>query len=116
MTKLFLKIDTAYLTYVTDKAQKSLPFPAGVTEYNNIPYIDDGSEYHLLDVYVPKNTTSKLPVIFNVHGGSWCFGDKEYYKRFCMDLSKRGFAVVNFLTLLLQMLHIMSKYKKVMQF
>ena len=46
--------------------------------------------------YVPEGTTGKLPVIFNVHGGSWCFGTKEDYKRYCMDLSKRGFAVVSF--------------------
>lgn len=96
MTKLMLKLDKAYLTYVTNKGQKGLPFPTGVKEYNDISYIYDGSIYHLLDVYVPEGTTGKLPVIFNVHGGSWCFGTKEDYKRYCMDLSKRGFAVVSF--------------------
>ncbi len=38
----------------------------------------------------------KLPVIVNVHGGAWVYGDKEVYQFYCMSLAQRGFAVVNF--------------------
>lgn len=69
--------------------------PDGVTEINDIPYIDDGNKYHLLDVYYPDNTTVALPVIIDVHGGGWVYGDKELNKYFCMNMAKRGFVVFN---------------------
>jgi acetyl esterase/lipase len=51
---------------------------------------------NVLDVYVPKGTAEKLPVIISVHGGGWVYGDKELYQHYCMRLAERGFAVVNF--------------------
>lgn len=69
--------------------------PEGITEINDIPYIDDGNKYHLLDLYYPEGTTGKLPVIIDVHGGGWVYGDKELNKYFCMHMAKRGFAVFN---------------------
>lgn len=69
--------------------------PDGVSEICDIPYIDDGNKYHLLDLYYPEGTTGKLPVIIDVHGGGWVYGDKELNKYFCMNMAKRGFAVFN---------------------
>lgn len=69
--------------------------PEGVTEINNIPYINDGNKYHLLDLYYPEGTTGKLPVIIDVHGGGWVYGDKELNKIFCLNMAKKGFAVFN---------------------
>lgn len=55
------------------------------------------SKWQYLDVYRPKAAGSdKLPVIVNVHGGGWVYGDKEVYQYYCMDMCRRGFAVVNF--------------------
>ena len=59
---------------------------------------DDGfiSRWNYLDVYRPKTAEGrKLPVIVNVHGGGWVYGDKEVYQFYCMNLCQRGFAVVN---------------------
>ncbi|MBQ8209278.1 MAG: alpha/beta hydrolase [Clostridia bacterium] len=69
--------------------------PEGICEINDIPYIDDGNKYHLMDLYYPEGTTGKLPVIIDVHGGGWVYGDKELNKYFCMHMAKRGFAVFN---------------------
>ena len=76
------------------KRDAQIPFPAGVKEWNNISYGPHGKE-NLLDVYRPLNA-GKCPIIVNVHGGGYVYGDKELYKRYCMDLARRGFAVVNF--------------------
>ena len=35
------------------------------------------SEWQKLDVYHPRKTEEKLPVIVSVHGGGWVYGDKE---------------------------------------
>lgn len=49
----------------------------------------------LFDVYIPQTDKEKYPVILSVHGGGWFYGDKELYRFYCMDMAKRGFAVIN---------------------
>ena len=74
---------------------------AGLTTPENIVRFDDfqyGPDpvWNKLDVYRPKEEKGKLPVIVNVHGGGWVYGDKELYQFYGMSLAQRGFAVVNF--------------------
>lgn len=49
----------------------------GVTVHRNLPYVDDGDEAHLLDVYVPASGARNAPVLLFVHGGAWVFGSKR---------------------------------------
>ena len=75
---------------------KGLSTPPDVERFDNIVYGPD-KEWNVLDVYRPKASKGKvLPVIVSVHGGGWVYGDKERYQFYCMDLARRGFAVVNF--------------------
>ena len=69
--------------------------PPGIVELNNIPYVDDGSIYHLLDVYFPAENNGKLPVIIDIHGGGWMYGDKELNKLYCLALASKGYTVFN---------------------
>ena len=69
--------------------------PSGITEVNDIPYIDDGNRLHLFDVYYPEGTDRPLPVIIDIHGGGWMYGDKELNKYYCLMLAKRGYTVFN---------------------
>ncbi|MBE6836348.1 MAG: alpha/beta hydrolase [Ruminococcaceae bacterium] len=79
-----------------DAERKSKQTPTkGIEEINNLAYIDDGERMHLLDIYYPEGTKEKLPVIIDIHGGGWVYGDKELNKYFCLDIASRGFAVVN---------------------
>ncbi|MCI1922330.1 MAG: alpha/beta hydrolase [Liquorilactobacillus nagelii] len=50
---------------------------------------------NMLDIYLPKKTTSKIPTIINIHGGGWCYGTKETYQFYGLGLAKRGFAFIN---------------------
>ena len=81
-----------------DERDKGLVTPADVKRYDNICYVKGGDKdaSHYLDVYRPlERSEDKLPVIVNVHGGGWVYGDKETYQFYCMDLCRRGYAVVN---------------------
>ncbi len=71
--------------------------PSGVEEVNNIAYIDDGNIYHLLDVYYPEGATPEtaLPMIVDIHGGGWIYGDKELNKYYCLELASKGYVVFN---------------------
>lgn len=77
------------------KRDAAIPLPAGVTEYRNISYGSHGED-NLLDVYVPEGTTAPLPTIVSIHGGGYVYGTKEIYRRYGMDMARRGFAFVNF--------------------
>lgn len=50
----------------------------------------------LLDVYYPEGTQAPLPTIVSIHGGGYVYGSKEVYRRYGMDLARRGFAFANF--------------------
>ena len=89
---LHLNITATINDYFRDK---KIPLPAGVCQCRNIAYGDHG-KWNLLDVYYPEGTTEPLPTIVNFHGGGWVYGTKEIYRRYCMDLARRGFSVVNF--------------------
>lgn len=53
--------------------------------------------WQLADVYYPKGYAEELyPVIVNVHGGGWFYGDKQLYAPYGQYLAAQGFAVVNF--------------------
>lgn len=74
--------------------------PAGIRKVCNVAYTDSETEeekrWHLTDIYYPKETMERYPVIVSVHGGGWFYGDKELYRFYAMHLAEKGFAVVNF--------------------
>ena len=78
-----------------DKRDAGLTVPEDLECRRDIRYGTD-PKWQLLDVYRPKGSTEKLPVIVSMHGGGWTYGDKERYQWYCMDLAERGFAVVNY--------------------
>lgn len=81
------KLDVARLA-------KQTPAP-GIETWCDLAYLADGHPMHRLDVYRPANGGPLLPVIIDVHGGGWMYGDKELNKNYCMELASRGFVVFN---------------------
>jgi arylformamidase len=63
---------------------------------SNIPYIENGHERHVLDIYAPEEPASKsLPVMFWIHGGGWQQGDKSDVALKPKVLTERGFIFVS---------------------
>ena len=77
------------------KRDAAIALPTGVTQLRNISYGSHGED-NLLDVYYPEGTHQPLPTIVSIHGGGYVYGTKEIYRRYGMDMAKRGFAFVNF--------------------
>lgn len=81
------------------KRAAKLTKTAGVSAIKDLDYFGDGSKWHLMDVYRPNGTENeKLPVIIDIHGGGWMYGDKDLNEPYCEALAKRGFVVVSFRT------------------
>lgn len=78
------------------KRDKGLEIPNTVEYKRNIRY-GENEKFHILDICWPKETGGKkLPVIVNVHGGGFVYGNKEIYQFYAASLAERGFAVVNY--------------------
>lgn len=86
-----------YFCSFGDEKKHEKQTPPEVEMVKDIPYIDDGNLYHLLDVYYPKGTTpdEKLPVIVDIHGGGWMYATKDLNEYYCRALADRGFVVFN---------------------
>ena len=77
------------------KRDAAIPLPEGIVQCRNISYGSHGGD-NLLDVYYPEGTDHPLPTIVSIHGGGYVYGSKEIYRRYGMDMARRGFAFVNF--------------------
>lgn len=77
------------------KRDEGLKTPDYIIRDDNIFY-GENREWQKLDVYRHKNASKKMPVIVNVHGGGWVYGDKDIYQFYCMSLVQYGFTVVNY--------------------
>lgn len=74
-------------------------FPEGTTLHGNIPYNDDTLKKHLLDIYLPPNTSGKVPLVIWVHGGGWLSNDKYadmgYMKAMIAEIINQGYALAS---------------------
>ena len=87
----FVKIATK----VDEKREASKAPLDGVESRLDIPYLDDGHPMHTLDVFRPEGSEETLPIIIDIHGGAWFYGNKEINAYYCQHLAKYGFTVVN---------------------
>ncbi len=55
---------------------------------------NDGSRSHLLDIYSPVENYNGA-TIFNIHGGGYFQGDKDFSELYCSYFVSEGFKVVN---------------------
>lgn len=76
------------------KRMKCRKFPQGVAARLDILYLPDTDRGHLLDIYYPKYTHEKLPLILNIHGGGLVYGCKELNREFNMNMAAQGYTVI----------------------
>ena len=118
MSFIVSAMDIFWEKFVKTSDQKRLAKqtePENIERVCDIPYIDDGNRYHQFDVYYPQQEGVKFPVIIDVHGGGWMYGDKELNKMYCLHLAKRGFAVFNISYTLHPTATVNDQIKEVMQ-
>ena len=60
----------------------------------DVPYIDDGSVDHMMDLFGTQTAEAPLPVIVEVHGGGFVGGKKEINTDHAKFYAENGYAVV----------------------
>lgn len=62
--------------------------------HKNVPYVENGHERQVLDIYAPPSAR-KLPVVFWIHGGGWQTGDKSSVQEKPRYFTGKGFVFVS---------------------
>ncbi|HWT73113.1 MAG TPA: alpha/beta hydrolase [Mobilitalea sp.] len=70
------------------------------TDYIKRKFLDiqyaAGNERRQLDIYLPNEGEGPFPVVIDIYGGGWFFGNKSSYKlEPALNLHRKGFAVVS---------------------
>lgn len=90
-----IKAITMAMGRIDGKRMKTQQPPDGVTGVFDLPYLQGGNPMHTLDVIYAEGTTKKQPVLIDIHGGGWIYGNKEINRHFCMYYALEGFTVIN---------------------
>ena len=61
----------------------SQPLPTGVEVLEGLPYLSGSHPMHTLNLYRPLGADGSLPVIVDIHGGGWMYGDRELNQAYC---------------------------------
>ncbi len=69
--------------------------PVGVTTRLSLPYVSNGGEARLLDLYLPAGKDGAHPLVVFVHGGGWVCGSKADCPQSLGGLLRKGFAVAS---------------------
>lgn len=104
MTRHFLTlllISNAFLASVSGQVPDRVRawFPDGTIYHHNINYAGDTLKKHLLDIYLPSNTNSNVPLVVWIHGGAWNHNDKYadmgYMKNTIRGFLEKGYALAS---------------------
>jgi len=68
--------------------------PPGTQIHRDLAYVENGGPDRTLDLYLPAQANSKLPVVVWIHGGAWRSGSKGGWCP-AFGLLDRGYAVVD---------------------
>ncbi|MCQ2792958.1 MAG: alpha/beta hydrolase [Bacilli bacterium] len=60
----------------------------------DLPYIDDGDEYHFLDIIQPVLGHDNGITLFYIHGGAYLYGTKDISRIFTSWYANQGFTVI----------------------
>lgn len=84
----------ACLTLFSVLALDAQSLPELTPRNPDIPYVVEGHERQVLDVYLPEDRSDLLPTLFIVHGGGYVGGRKEFLRPVAEYYTDLGYAVV----------------------
>ena len=79
------------------KVKASLPKVNKVNKYLSLNYTNnDKDEFRKFNIYKPESENKNLPLIIDIHGGGWVYGDKDLNDEYASYLASKGYNVVTF--------------------
>ena len=77
---------------IDERTRSRQVLPEGIEVLRDLPY-GDGGPMHRMNAYYPAGNDGKLPVIVDIHGGGWMYGDRDSSVLYDEYLAARGFLV-----------------------
>lgn len=94
--KLMYRLMWKHVKKSDKKAKKNEPMPLNVSKEGFQCRVNSKAQKKLdFNIYYKDREHIKRPVILDIHGGGWAYGDKESNNNFCMHLANYGFNVVS---------------------
>lgn len=95
--KIPTKIVSKSMARNDKKVKAKLPKIEGVNQYLSYNYASkDKKDFRKFNLYKPKVESIGLPLIIDIHGGGWVYGDKDLNDNYAMYLASKGYNVVTF--------------------
>ncbi len=95
MRDIKLSLLRFFIRQVYGRLQSQGPDAGRVVTTPNIAYIEDGLDWHTLDLHSPGAPGGQLPAVIYIHGGGWSSADKKQFRPFCQALAAGGYGVFN---------------------
>lgn len=92
-TILLVAILITLPSFAQNKKKKAPKLPENIKKLADIEYSKVGEKSLQLDLYLPKNSSEKVPVIMWVHGGGWKNGSRTKAKG--LWLVEHGYAIAS---------------------
>ncbi|MCM8525472.1 MAG: alpha/beta hydrolase [Lentisphaeraceae bacterium] len=90
---IFLILAAVFNLNAQQQNKKAQKLPEHIKKIANIEFAKEGDKSLQLDLYLPKNSTEKVPVIMWVHGGGWLKGSRTKAKG--LWLVEHGYAIAS---------------------
>jgi acetyl esterase/lipase len=91
---LLFALASASLLSAQDTPNRS-NVPEGVTAHRDLPYVTNGHERQVLDLYLPKEGAGPFPLVIWIHGGAWKAGNKDGCPPLRGGYVQQGYAVAS---------------------
>lgn len=94
MGKIIGKMFCAMTTAADQKRLRTQTLPTGAEKVAEECYTPDNHPLQRVSIYRPEGIEGLLPVIFDVHGGGWYYGDHNLNFHYDRTLAAQGYVVV----------------------
>ena len=89
----FLNLRKVFHDHDVHRLEKEI-YPKNVS-CEEFEYLNSSNPYHKFNLYKLKNKSQERPLIIDIHGGAWVYGDKDLKKAFGMSFAERGYDVIS---------------------
>ncbi len=97
LTKAVIKYESKSFDKNNERLWKDMPPINDVKVINGLNYTNDKDEkFRLFNIYEPLDATLDTPVMIDIHGGGWMYGDRNLNGEFAKFCATQGVKVITF--------------------
>ena len=117
LTKAVIKIETNSFDKNNAKLWKDMPPIEGIKVTDGLNYTNNKEEkFRLFNIYEPVDPIDSLPVVIDIHGGGWMYGDRNLNGEFAKYCASLGTKVLTFSYRILDKVKLIEMVQDVFEF